>query len=86
MLTGKENFANASLAVFQDTSLLDDPGLVRLPDVGAQVAGWFWARGKCNGLADSDDTMGVTKAINGGLIGLAERQALLVVAKAAAGI
>ncbi|HEX5486490.1 MAG TPA: glycoside hydrolase family 19 protein [Limnobacter sp.] len=86
MLTGKENFANASLAVFLDTSLLDDPGLIRLPEYGAQVAGWYWSRANCNAMADADDVVGITKAINGGLIGLAERKQLLAKAKAAAGI
>lgn len=86
MLTGKENFINASLAVFQDTSLLDDPSFVQKPEVGAQIAAWYWMSRKCGPMADRDDLRAVRKAFNGGYIGLDKCAALLVKAKKAAGI
>jgi hypothetical protein len=38
-----------------------------------QTAGWFWSSRNLNPLADRGDLNGVTRAINGGLNGLANR-------------
>jgi putative chitinase len=35
---------------------------------------WYWWRSGCNRLADKDDIRTITKRINGGLNGLADRQ------------
>lgn len=44
----------------------------------AVLAGcWYWNKRKINTLADANDSVAVTKAINGGTNGLAERQKLL---------
>jgi len=41
-----------------------------------------WASKGCNALADEDDIRKVTKAINGGLIGLSDRMERLRLTKA----
>jgi putative chitinase len=38
-----------------------------------KTAGWFWSTHKCNQLAEAKDWVGLTKAINGGTIGLDDR-------------
>jgi len=44
----------------------------------AVLAGcWYWNKRKINALADANDSVAVTRAINGGTNGLAERQKLL---------
>jgi hypothetical protein len=41
-LTGKDNYADASLAVFGDDTLVQNPDLiVKNPQVAAQVANWY---------------------------------------------
>ncbi len=41
-LTGKNNYADASLAVFGDDTLIQNPDLiVKNPEVAAQVANWY---------------------------------------------
>ena len=39
----------------------------------AQSACWFWEQNNLNRFADANDTKGLTKAINGGYIGLEDR-------------
>ena len=38
---------------------------------------WFWDSRNLNALADRDDVLGITKRVNGGTNGLANRQYLL---------
>ena len=45
------------------------------------VAGWYWAQRRINRLADADDLLGVTKAVNGGYNGLNDRAHLLALAR-----
>jgi putative chitinase len=81
-LTGRANYAAFGAAVGRD--LLTDPGSVsRDPALCVGVATWFWARHGLNALADADDCAGITRRINGGVNGLADRRARLEVAKAA---
>ena len=56
---------------------------VRTPEGALESAGWFWKKNNLNRFADADDIVGMTKAINGGTIGLADRQARYTRAKAA---
>lgn len=69
-LTGKDNYRAVSKALGID--LLNNPDLVADPTVGARVATWFWQT-RVGKKGDSGDVTAVTKAINGGTIGLAER-------------
>ncbi len=70
-LTGKANYGAASKAIGVD--LIADPGAVLTPRVGLDAAGWFWKSKKLNELADVRDYEGMTKRINGGLLGLSAR-------------
>jgi putative chitinase len=72
-LTGKENYANCGSAIGVD--LVANPDLLATPKYAALSAGWFWNRKGLNALADADDLDTITKRINGGLIGIADRKA-----------
>jgi putative chitinase len=72
-LTGKENYANCGSAIGID--LVANPDLLSTPKYAALSAGWFWNRKGLNALADADDIDTITKRINGGLIGIADRKA-----------
>lgn len=76
-LTGKESYREATLVLRKGDPAA--PDFVALPDevVGAKwclpIAASEWEAKGCNSLADQDDIKKITRAINGGLIGLAER-------------
>jgi len=70
-LTGHDNFFHFGKAMGVDFVM--KPDLVRTPEYAAQSAGWFWSTHKCNELAEAGDWKGLTKRINGGEIGLADR-------------
>jgi putative chitinase len=71
-LTGKFNHIQASKALGVD--LVATPELLLEPQWAAMSAAWFWAENKCGPLADAGDFVGLTKKINGGTIGLEDRQ------------
>ena len=50
------------------------------------VAAWYWRVNGCNALADLRDVPATTKRVNGGAIGLAQRQALYTAACLALGV
>lgn len=76
-LTGKESYAQATTLLRESEA--EAPDFVAEPDaviaapwcLKVAAAEWF-AKG-CNTLADADSIRAVTRAINGGQIGLAER-------------
>lgn len=70
-LTGHDNFFHFGKAMGVDFVM--KPDLVRTPEYAAQSAGWFWSTHKCNQIAESGDWKALTKRINGGEIGLADR-------------
>ena len=76
-LTGRESYQAATTVLRKDFP--DAPDFVADPDevIGAQwclaIAAAEWAAKGCNAMADQDDIKAITKAINGGQIGLAER-------------
>ena len=80
-LTGLENYA----ACMRDTGI----PLVQNPDMAAQlphaarIGGWYWDSRHLNELADRGEHQGITRLINGGLNGLADRLAHLERAQAA---
>ena len=85
-LTGKDSYQEATTTLrAQDPAA---PDFVATPDdvFGAEwcvaIAAAEWASKGCNGLADQDDIKKVTKAINGGLIGLSDRTEWLRLTKA----
>lgn len=59
------------------------PELLEHPDMAALSAAWYWHSRDLNALADTGDFRGITLKINGGLNGLADRQALYEAGKRA---
>lgn len=57
------------------------PALLERPDLAAMSAAWFWHSRGLNALADTGDFVRITKRINGGTNGLADRQALYAAAQ-----
>lgn len=78
-LTGRANYEAASIAL--GLPLTDMPELAELPAIGVLTACWFWDANGLNRLADADDVTGLTRKINGGTNGLADRRARLTTAK-----
>lgn len=74
-VTGRANYRACSLALFGDERLLDNPELLEHLEYAALSAAWFWSSHDCNELADAGDFRALTKRINGGYNGLAERTA-----------
>ena len=72
-LTGKDNYTRCGKAL--DLDLVANPDLLLEPMAAARSAGWFWKINNLSAFADVGDITGMTKKINGGTIGLAERQA-----------
>ena len=76
-LTGRESYLAATTVLRKDFP--DVPDFVENPDevISSKwclvIAAAEWKAKGCNEMADKDDIKAITKAINGGLIGLAER-------------
>ena len=70
-LTGKDNytFFAGSLSISED----DASEYLATFEGAAQSACWFWEQNNLNRLADAGDIKGLTRAINGGYIGLEDR-------------
>lgn len=75
-ITGRDNYAACSLALYGDVRLLERPELLEEPTAAARSAGWFWKIHGCNELADEGNFLRITKVINGGTNGLQQRQKL----------
>lgn len=73
-LTGKDNYTRCGAALGVD--LVANPDLLLEPLYAARSAGWFWKSNNLSAFADVGDIKGMTKKINGGFIGLEQRQAL----------
>ena len=71
-LTGRDNVTRCGKALGVD--LAANPDLLCEPEYAALSAAWFWSVNKCGPLADADDFVGLTKKINGGTIGLPDRE------------
>jgi putative chitinase len=71
-ITGRANTRACSRALFGDDRLLDDPTPLERPDLAARSAGWFW---QSHGLGNVTDFERLTRKINGGTNGLADRYA-----------
>jgi putative chitinase len=71
-ITGRANYRACSRGMTVDIEVL--PDLAAQPLYAAQSAAWFWSTHGCNELADRGDFEGITRRINGGLNGFADRQ------------
>jgi len=78
-LTGRDNYTRfgATLGLDPDSCVADMETL----DGGVESAMWFWQTNGLNAICDADDIVRMTKKVNGGTIGLAERTALYNKAK-----
>jgi putative chitinase len=72
-LTGRANYRAAGKALGVD--LENEPQRAAAPEVSFRVAGWYWASRGLNALADVGDFLTITRRINGGENGLAQREA-----------
>jgi len=71
-ITGRANYEKLGAAL--GLSLIEKPELLEEPLNAARSAGWFWFAHKLNEIAETGDFIKVTKRINGGTNGLADRQ------------
>ena len=70
--TGHSGYYHAGQALGEDFVM--NPDLVATPTYAALTAGFFWDTHKLNQYADTQDYKTMTKKINGGFIGLADRE------------
>ena len=71
-LTGKDNYTRCGTGIGAD--FVEHPELLLEPQYAALSASWFWSANKLDAFADKEDIEGMTKKINGGLIGIENRK------------
>ena len=86
-ITGRANYRR--FGDFLGIDLVSDPARAALPDLAFRIAGLFWSKKGLNELADratADTFREITKRINGGFNGLADRQQFYAVARTVLGV
>ena len=78
-LTGRANYRRYGALIGLD--LEGSPERAKEPAISLAIAFAYWRDRGCNAAADADDVVAVTKLINGGRNGLAQRRQLLALAK-----
>ena len=73
-ITGRANYMMCGEALALD--LINQPELLEKPQHACMSAAWFWASRGLNTLADAGQFDTITRRINGGQNGAADRQAL----------
>ena len=71
-ITGRENYRTCGGALGLD--LEASPELLEQPPAASRSAAWFWHSRDLNRLADDGNLEAITKRINGGLTGYADRK------------
>lgn len=71
-LTGRNNYQAFADSI--ETDIEEIPAYLQTFEGAVQSACWFWETNKLNQWADQGDVVTTTKRINGGTIGLADRQ------------
>jgi predicted chitinase len=84
MITGRSNYKKYGELLGVD--LINNPDLAATPAVAFRIGALFWKASVLNERADAGDFTQITKRINGGLNGLAERQKYYERAKKALGV
>lgn len=84
--TGKSNYAAFSQWYFKDDRCVKDPDLLLDPMTSVAFVCWFWITNKVSVPALKEDTVAVTKKINGGTHGLDARKILYTKAKKVLGL
>lgn len=82
-LTGRANYQACGEAL--NLPLVRSPFLLVEPKYAALSAAWFWYSRDLNAVADAGDFERITRVINGGLHGYAERQAIYARARSVLG-
>ncbi|MEJ7933475.1 glycoside hydrolase family 19 protein [Sphingobium sp. AN558] len=78
-ITGRNNYRSFGRQIGIDIERY--PDLAAYPAIGLHLACAFWGNRNLNGLADKDLLEDITRRINGGLNGLADRKSRLVALK-----
>lgn len=71
-LTGKQNYTRFAKAI--NKTLDETVAYLETPEGAVASAAWFWDANKLSIYADKGDFVGLTRRINGGTIGLEDRQ------------
>lgn len=71
-LTGRSNYERASKAFGVD--FIAQPELIEQPEWATAVSAWWWHQRGLNVIADTGDFRLVTRTVNGGYNGMADRQ------------
>ena len=71
-LTGRANYTAFGESIDNTPEQVSD--FLLTFEVCVQSACWFWESNNLNALADKGDVLGITKKVNGGTLGLEERQ------------
>jgi putative chitinase len=71
-LTGRFNYTKFAESLEMDID--EAVAYLETPEGAVVSAGWFWDKNKLNAICDRDDFILLTKRINGGTIGLKDRQ------------
>jgi putative chitinase len=78
-ITGRANYRRYGARIGIDIER--HPDIAALPSIGLHLALEYWRVNGLNTLADADNVLGITKLINGGTNGLADRKAQLAKVK-----
>lgn len=81
MLTGRANYQAYQNSGYCKGDIMSQPELLEGPVGGTKSGMWYWWKKGLNEIADKDDIVKVTKAVNGGANGLEERKKWLVICK-----
>lgn len=79
-ITGRANYTE--MAMRSGLPILDSPEIVEKPDAAVLISCIWWKKAGINAFADSGDEDGITRRINGGENGIADRRKLVGIAKA----
>jgi putative chitinase len=71
-ITGRANYKQVSDALGVD--FIANPELLEQPEYAAESACWWWSNRGLNRLADAGKFKEITRAVNGGYNGLADRE------------
>lgn len=83
-VTGRANYTKAAADLGLD--LVNHPELAEEPENAARISAWYWKMRKITTPADAGDFVKVTRLINGGTNGLADREKRYAQAKQALGV
>ena len=73
-ITGYDNYRACSLGLLQDPDMLcEHPEMLEMPTLAVRSAAWYWDSRRLNAFADAGQFETITRKINGGLNGQADR-------------